>query len=95
MGVLIQLGAFLEVLAPDSVWLSLLTLAFFNMIVFAEALGVLASWGTVRVLELSVLLAYVVSIGIFAPSAVRSGSGQTSLNRDSHLSSAELQDASE
>lgn len=94
MSVLIQLVAFLEVLAPDPFWMGLWTPAFFSMILFAEDLGVPAPWGIVPVLELSGLLAYVVSVGIFNTFAV-GRSGQTSRNRDSQLCSAEIQDASE
>ena len=95
MGVLIELVAFLEVLAPDLFWIGLLTPACFSMICVAEDLGVLASTGSIRLFEMSVFLAYLASLGISDTPPVPSCSGQTCRNRDSHLSSAEAPDASE
>lgn len=95
MGVLIELVAFLEVLAPDPFGVGFLTLTFISMAGFAGDLAVLAPRGTVRVVELSVLFAYLVSIGFFDTSAVPSCLGQASRGRDSHFSSAKAQDADE
>lgn len=95
MSALIEFVAWLEVHAPDGSWMGLLKLIFVRMIVFAEGLGVLAPWETARVLELSVLPADLVSIRSPGTSAAPPWSGQTSRNRDSQLSSAGAQDASE
>jgi hypothetical protein len=67
VSVFIQIERFLEVLVPDSIWIGLLTPAFFSMISLAESLGLLLPRGTTCAVEVSVLLAYLGSVTLSHP----------------------------
>lgn len=63
----IQIAGFLETLAPDVVWIGLLTPVFFSLLGLADVVGLPVPRATIRTIELSVLLAYVGSIAISHP----------------------------
>lgn len=90
VSVLIELVIPFEVPAPDALRMALWTSAFSKAAVIAS---VFASWPTVRILNLSALLAHLVSIGTCEPSATLPGSRRTSRDRDSHVFWAEVRDA--
>lgn len=96
MGVLIQIAAFAEFLAPDFLWIGLLTPMFFAVIGIAEAVGLSIPGGGIRAFELSIFLAYLASIaiGVSDASALSPPSGRaTSHYCGSRLSPGKVQDA--
>ena len=64
MGLLLQIAAFAEVLVPDLLWLGLMVPVCFTVIRVGEALGLGTTMGINRTFELSLLLAYLLSIAV-------------------------------
>jgi hypothetical protein len=98
MGVLIQIAALAEFLAPDFVWLGLLAPVFFTMIRIAGADGLIAPRGSIHDFELSVLLAYLASVAITLPDtrpAALSSEPARCRRCGSHVSQEQVQDATE
>ncbi|HWH60131.1 MAG TPA: hypothetical protein VN682_21060 [Terriglobales bacterium] len=98
MGIFNQIGARTEFLAPDFVWLGILTPPFFSVIGVAEAEGLIALSGSIHAFELSVLLSYLASAAIKLPntrSAALSSEPARCRRCGSHVSQEQVQDATE
>jgi len=64
MGLLLQIAAFAEVLVSDLLWLGLLVPVCFTLIRVGNVVGLGAAMGINRTFELSLLLAYLLSIAV-------------------------------
>lgn len=64
MGILSQIVEFARILVPDLIWLSLLTPTSLSVIRLQQAIGLAAPMKSSRTFEMSLLLAYLISIAI-------------------------------
>jgi hypothetical protein len=64
LSLLLQFAEFAEVLIPDLLWLGLLAPVCFTLIRVGEAFGLGTTMGINRTFELSLLLAYLISIAV-------------------------------